>query len=85
MITKIRIENFKSIEKIFFDFSEDRSNILCLLGKNGTGKSSVFKAIQFFFNNINKKFSDEIVIDSINPYIQKCTISITFDISLLLT
>ena len=84
MITKIRIENFKSIEKIFFDFSEDRSNILCLLGKNGTGKSSVFKAIQFFFNNINKKFSDEIVIDSINPYIQKCTISITFDISLLL-
>ena len=84
MITKISIENFKSIEKMIFNFSEDNSNILCLLGKNGTGKSSVFKAIQFFFNNINKKFSDEIIIDSINPYIQKCTISITFNINLLI-
>ena len=82
MIKSIKIRNFKSIENMFFNF-EAGNNIICLLGKNGSGKSTLFKAISFFYDNINKKFSDEIVVDKINPYIQKCTITITFDFHLL--
>ena len=82
MIKSIKIRNFKSIENMVFNF-EAGNNIICLLGKNGSGKSTLFKAISFFFDNINKKFSDEIVVDKINPYIQKCTITITFDFHLL--
>lgn len=80
MITNIRIENFRSIEKMNLNIE---NNIICFLGKNGSGKSTIFKAIHFFFNNLNKKYSDNIVIDRINPYIQKCVISITFNIHLL--
>ena len=65
-----------------FDF-EIGNNIICLLGKNGSGKSTIFKAINFFFDNINKKFSEEIAVDKINPYVQKCTITITFNFHLL--
>lgn len=81
MITSIQINNFKSIEKMIFNVKN--SNILCLLGKNGAGKSTVFKAIRFFFDNIENKYSSDIGADTINPYIQKCSISITFNIHLL--
>lgn len=82
MISKIVIQNFKSIEKMTFDI-DTKTNILCLLGKNGVGKSNVFKAISFYFNHLNKTFSEEIVVDKINPYTQKCVIAITFNIHLL--
>lgn len=82
MIKSIKIRNFKSIENMTFDF-EIGNNIICLLGKNGSGKSTIFKAINFFFDNINKKFSEEIAVDKINPYVQKCTITITFNFHLL--
>lgn len=65
-----------------FNF-ETGNNIICLLGKNGSGKSTIFKAISFFFDNLNRKFSEEIVVDKINPYIQKCNITITFNYHLL--
>ena len=81
MITSIKINNFKSIERMIFNVKY--SNILCLLGKNGAGKSTVFKAIRFFFDNIENKYSSDIGVDTINPYIQKCSISITFNIHLL--
>ena len=83
MITRIQIKNFRSIEKISFDFMNEEKNIICLLGKNGAGKSNIFKAICYFFRYMNKSYSDEDVIDKNNPYIQKCVISIVFDIDLL--
>lgn len=83
MIKKICIQNFKSIRKAEFDFSNDFNHIICFIGKNGSGKSNIFKAINYFFKYINKPYSEEAVIDNSNPYIQKCSISITFDINLL--
>lgn len=83
MIKKITIENFKSIEKVQFDFNSPKQEIVCLVGKNGVGKSNIFKALQYFFNYLEKPYSDEQIIDSSNPYIQSCAISIVFDLSLL--
>ena len=82
MIKSIKIRNFKSIENMVFNF-EAGNNIICLLGKNGSGKTTIFKAISFFFDNLNRKFSEEIVVDKINPYIHKCNITITFNYHLL--
>lgn len=81
MIKRIKIENFKSIES--FSINSDNEDIICLIGKNGSGKSNVFKAIKYFFDHINKPFSEEHVIDKSNPYIQKCKISITFNLKIL--
>lgn len=82
MITGFSINNFKSIENVDISIDSD-TNIMCFLGKNGAGKSNIFKAFRFFFDNLNKDFCDDIGIDRINPYIQKCTISISFNVHLL--
>ncbi len=82
MIKKIYIENFKSIKKAEFVFNK-KQDIVCLIGKNGSGKSNIFKAIKYFFDNINKPYSEERIIDNSNPYLQKCIISIIFDLKLL--
>ncbi len=79
MIKQIEITNFKSIERMKLNLDDER--IMCILGKNGTGKSTLFYAIQYFFSKLNKSYSDDKVIDSVNPYLQKCTISLTFDIT----
>lgn len=83
MINRISICGFRSIEKIVFDFKKEKKDIICILGKNGSGKSNVFKAIDYYFRYINKPYSEEKIIDNSNPYIQKCTISISFDLKLL--
>ena len=83
MIKRIIIQSFRSIEKIDFDFEKEEKNIVCLLGKNGSGKSNIFKAIDYYFRHIDKLYSDEKIIDNSNPYIQKSIISIVFDIGLL--
>lgn len=83
MIKKVNIQNFRSIENISFDFTTEPKDIICLLGKNGSGKSNIFRAIGYFFKYINKPYSEEKIIDNSNPYVQKCIISIVFDIGLL--
>ena len=82
MIKQITIENFKSIKYANFKF-KDNHDIVCLIGKNGSGKSNVFKAIKYFFDNISRPYSEAKIIDNSNPYIQKCKISIIFDLKLL--
>lgn len=83
MIKKIVIENFKSIEKVQFDFENPMQEIVCLIGKNGAGKSNIFKALKYFFEHIDKPYSGEEIIDNSNPYLQFCKISVTFDLSKL--
>lgn len=83
MIKRIYIENFKSLEKVSFNYISNPTDVICLIGKNGAGKSNVFKAINYFFKYINKPYSAEKIIDNSNPYIQKCVISVVFDLTLL--
>lgn len=81
MIKSIHIENFKSIESISLDFNS--IDIVCFIGKNGSGKSNIFKAIDYFFRYINKPYSEEDIIDKSNPYLQKSIISIVFNFKML--
>lgn len=81
MIKQIVIENYKSIESL--NIESGKEDIICLIGKNGSGKSNIFKAIKYFFDHINKPYSEDQIIDNSNPYIQKCKISITFNLKIL--
>lgn len=83
MLKKIQIHDYKSIGDIIFDFSSKKNNIVCLLGKNGAGKSNILKSIYYFFDYLDKNYSDIPIHDTVNPYKQKTTISITFDLSSL--
>lgn len=81
MIKSIHIQNFKSIESLSLDVAGN--DIVCFIGKNGSGKSNIFKAIDYFFRHINKPYSEEDIIDNSNPYLQKCIISIAFNLKML--
>lgn len=78
MINRIEITNFKSIEHAKLCIAEE--NIVGFLGKNGTGKSTLFYAVQYFFSKLNKQYSDDLVIDSVNPYVQTSTITLSFNL-----
>ncbi|SHM39506.1 retron Eco8 family effector endonuclease [Ruminococcus flavefaciens] len=83
MIEKIIIKNFKSIKDVTFDFRDNHENILCLLGKNGSGKTNITKAILYFWEHLCDDFSSNSICDSVNPYNQTAEITVSFDISLL--
>lgn len=78
-ITSIRISNFKSIENIELNFI-DKKTVSCFLGKNGVGKSNIFAALNYFYINLEKTNSNQIV-DSVNSYNSHCEISIVYDVS----
>lgn len=80
MILRIEIKNFKSIKNVTFDFQDNHESIICLLGKNGSGKSNIVKAIKYFWDHLEDDFSSTSVCDNINPYNQTAEISITFNI-----
>lgn len=84
-ITTIKISNFKSIKnmKLNLDYSTD-FDLYCMIGKNGTGKTTVIDAIRYFYKMANKIFEIEEVIDKLNIYAQKMYIEIVFDLSNLL-
>lgn len=83
MITKIEINNFKSIKNATFDFRENHESIVCLLGKNGSGKSNIIKAILYFWEHLCDDYSSINICDNINPYNQKAEIAITYDLELI--
>ncbi|MBE6847392.1 MAG: ATP-binding cassette domain-containing protein [Ruminococcus sp.] len=79
LIKRIEITNFKSIESLKLCIQNE--HIIGILGKNGTGKSTLFHAVNYFFSKLNKQHSDDVVIDGVNPYVQKCTITISFNLA----
>lgn len=80
MLKHIYAQHFKSYQKLDLDLNE---NILCCLGKNGSGKSSLFDLISYFFKHLGDFFSSEQVIDSSNPYIQESRIAVELDVGWL--
>lgn len=80
-ICKIRISNFKSIKRI--DINIIQNGINCLLGKNGAGKTTIMKAIQYFYKVADNPYEAENIFDKKNPYIQKAFIELRFDFSRL--
>lgn len=79
-INSIKIKNFKSLKGINIDLSD----INCLIGENGTGKTNLLKAISYFYQNLTTTEFDENIIDKNNPYNDYAEITITYDFSRIL-
>lgn len=58
-LVKCRIENFRSYENVEFNFSD----LSVIIGKNDVGKSTLFDALDIFFEN-NKALEDDVNINS---------------------
>lgn len=83
-ISTIKILNFKSIKELSIDFDKTESDIYCMLGKNGAGKTTVIDAIRYLYKKANNPLETETVIDRLNIYAQKMYIEVIFDFSNLL-
>lgn len=80
-IKKIEIKNFKSIDDIKLDI--DQLNIF--VGQNGTGKTTIQKAIEYFYGNLTENNCLLSVLDIQNQYKSYMEITITYDFSSILS
>ncbi|TBL77640.1 retron Eco8 family effector endonuclease [Paenibacillus thalictri] len=76
-ISRILISNCRSISKVSIDLSD----VNCLIGENGTGKSNIIKAIHHFHQNLTANKNDEALFDKKNPYNDYVEISFIYDLS----
>lgn len=82
IITKISIQNYRSIENITL---EDIKDINVFIGKNGCGKSHILEALELFFTDLNlmqqteKGFEENLWFDRDNgvPIIFKIQLELT--------
>ncbi|MBC2676318.1 retron Eco8 family effector endonuclease [Listeria booriae] len=75
-ITRITIKNFKSIQNVSLNID----NMTCLIGKNGSGKSNIIKAIDYFYKNLTENNMNMDNFDTKNIYIDEISIEITYDL-----
>ncbi|WP_042141889.1 retron Eco8 family effector endonuclease [Paucisalibacillus sp. EB02] len=81
MLKRVKLVNCKSIKKV--DIKIDKNN--CIIGKNGVGKTTFIKAIQYFYNSLEGKKSDFIIFDKNNPYNEFAEIELIFDFNYFIT
>ncbi|WP_341284866.1 retron Eco8 family effector endonuclease [Priestia megaterium] len=75
MLTRVKLKNCKSIKKL--DVKIGKTN--CLIGKNGVGKTTFIKSIEFFYEALIDKQSDFTVFDQNNPYNEFAEIELNYD------
>ena len=74
-IVKIDIENYKSIKKCSINMEE----LNIIIGENGCGKTNIFSALKYFYDNlIGKNDNDTNIFDRNNKFSNKIKIGITY-------
>lgn len=72
-IKKVKIENFRSIKRIEFDFRD----LTILIGENNTGKTNILNALNLFFNPSVREIDDEYFYNK--NISNDISITVTFD------
>ncbi len=76
-LTRVKIENFKSIKHC--DISLSALNVF--IGENGTGKTNILDAINYFYRNLTENRAERNVFDENNSYSNEVKITLFFDFS----
>lgn len=75
MLKRIELKNCKSIKNL--DVKIDKLN--CIIGKNGVGKTTFIRSLQYFYNSLVGGKNNFLIFDQNNPYNEYAEISLTFD------
>ena len=78
-ISRIVIKNYKSIKKC----SVSVNKINTFIGENGTGKSNILSAVNYFYKNLITQNIEKDIFDKNNKFNNKIEIAITFDMRML--
>ena len=76
-LSRIYIENFKSIKAA--DFSLQQLNLF--IGENGSGKTNILEAIDYFYSNLTTSNIRQDIFDSNNHFSNQVKIRLYFDFS----
>jgi predicted ATP-dependent endonuclease of OLD family len=74
------MKNCKSIKNSTISIGD----INCIIGKNGSGKTNILKAIKYFYDNLTENNGDSNIIDKDNPYINYMDITFIYDFNRLI-
>ncbi|ASZ16055.1 hypothetical protein CK938_05295 [Bacillus cereus] len=78
-IKKLYIKNSKSITEETLNLKE----INCLIGENGSGKSNVIRAIEYFYSSLTDNILEVDLFDKKNPFNDYIEVSMTYDFELI--
>lgn len=76
-LANIKIENFKSIKNCVISVSQHN----LFIGENGTGKSNILEAINYFYDNLINLNIRENIFDENNRFSNEVRIILDYDIS----
>lgn len=79
-IKSVKFKNCKSLK----DISLSNNDLNLLIGENGTGKTNIIKALDYFYSNLTEDNFNEELYDKNNPYSQYFEITVEYDLSLLI-
>lgn len=79
-LTTIQIRNYKSIQ----NFTIELRDMNLLLGENGSGKTNILSALQYFYDNMISQKPSYQVFDTNNPLNNRVEITLTYDMHKLL-
>ena len=73
-LTRLCIKNFKSIKSCDISFSE----LNVLIGENGTGKTNILDAINYFYRNLTESNTSDRIFDENNHYSNELRITLVY-------
>jgi|GEM_PF-2411279 len=81
MLEKVILNNCKTLKKIELNIHK----VNCVVGKNGVGKSTIMKSLNYFYESLddkrNIKSQDFDIFDHNNPYNKYVSIELIYDFS----
>lgn len=75
-IKSIEISGYKSISHV----KVNNRQITALIGQNGSGKSNILSAIQYFYRNLTSVWEDEGIFDANNFFSNEIRIRVEYDL-----
>lgn len=75
-IRSIEISGYKSISHIKVNVRQ----ITALIGQNGSGKSNILSAIQYFYRNLTNVWEEEGIFDTNNFFSNEIRIRVEYDL-----
>lgn len=79
-IKSIEISGYRSIAHLDLD----SDSITALIGRNGSGKSNILSALNYFYRNLTGTYQEENIFDSANSLRNEVSIKITYDLRKIL-
>ena len=75
-LKRLEINGYRSIAHMDIDAGQ----IVTLIGENGSGKSNILFALNYFYKNLIKEWDEKGIFDTHNSFRNEISIRITYDL-----